>query len=397
MQARPGIRFRPRALRHGAALLVAAAAMAACDVEEAPTAPGPSLEPALGAVHGARARFVMRASTEAAAGVGESGAEVVRMTFRAELHGAPSPTRSDVVATWPQVGGIEPQPFIVTIPAGCFVEGRRGFSVVDMRGCGVRAELGGQALPLLELEAVMGIEPVPFAPNRVVLRIRAVLGVDLTPFVTAPEILGALGGAVVELAVGSDRGAAPPLEVETLAGVSPDPFVTGSELAIAEARTRARVNTARSGTATVEMRFQVAFDGLPALEPTDVVATWEQAGGISPQPFVVAIPAGCFAPDLRGLRVEDFRACGARTELGGQALPLLELQAAMGVEPTPFVPDRVVLRIRAVMGVNPDPFAGAPVLGALGGAELAVAVGSASGGAPPLSVATVSGVEPVPF
>ena len=41
---------------------------------------------------------------------------------------------------------------------------------------------------------------------------------------TAPVILGALGGAVVTLAVGAERGMSLPHSVDSMSGVDPSPF-----------------------------------------------------------------------------------------------------------------------------------------------------------------------------
>ncbi|HSM05628.1 MAG TPA: hypothetical protein VK858_13520 [Longimicrobiales bacterium] len=367
---------------HRSVWLVAVAALAACGTDDRPTGPADP-DAGFGLVSDRAQLALASARTDARADVdGEHG--VVQMRLRAELGSVPDLAGQDVIATWEQAGGIEPQPFVVAMPAGCFARNERGYRVRDFEACGVRATLGGEAVPLLEFDAAMGIEPQPFTP---VLRIRAAMGIEPQPFAAAP-LLGTLAGSDFELAVGASRAGLPTQGIESVSGISPNPFLMG-------ARTRALAETTDSGDAFVRAGFQAGFAEMPALAGQDVVVTWEQAGGISPNPFRVSIPAGCFVATDGGFLVRDFEGCGVRASLGGEAVPLAGFRAVMGIDPTPFAP--FSLRIQAVMGIDPTPFSPSGVVGTLGGAVLEVSIGAHRGLAPPLGIGAVSGVEPQPF
>ena len=81
----------------------------------------------------------------------------IRPTFRARLTGGTIAFDEDVLIGWEEVGGIEPVPFKILIPAGCFISSRGGVVVDDFLACSVRitAELarGPTDLTIREFEA----------------------------------------------------------------------------------------------------------------------------------------------------------------------------------------------------------------------------------------------------
>ena len=180
---------------------------------------------------------VVRAKTEARGDTSASGADTLQLTFAAELvdAGSDGPAVSDdVVVGWQEVGGVEPVPFRILIPAGCFVDRRGlGFYVDDFSTCGVQmsADSGARVLVLLEIvdfqaRFVRGrdgtsrldivtsfIPPDPIVPPDPII-----------PPDPVRAFLGVLGGAAVEVAIGSESSAVAPLRIETVAGIEPQPF-----------------------------------------------------------------------------------------------------------------------------------------------------------------------------
>ena len=158
--------------------------------------------------------------TEAQILLRSSIAPVILLNFKAQLsNDIGDLTSTDVLATWQNVGGISPVPFKVLIPAGCFVT-RRGFHVGDFRSCGVQMTLdlgrGPTALSIRDFEA------------RVIPRRDGTLRFDMeTSFMDNGQeaaILGALGGAAVEIVIGSEMGTSLPTGIKSVSGVSPTPF-----------------------------------------------------------------------------------------------------------------------------------------------------------------------------
>jgi len=171
---------------------------------------------AFGQVPAAWGFDIPRAKTEVAVVDPSSEAPALQLDFKAELDRVPALARADVVATWEQAGGVEPTPFLVTIPAECWVPNRAGFHVEDFRACGVSVELDRRLVPLMDFEARL----LTRGDGTALLDLGALFGG--TPDDSAPELLGALGGAVVELAIGAESSAAPPLSVETVGSTTPD-------------------------------------------------------------------------------------------------------------------------------------------------------------------------------
>ena len=206
-----------------AVALAAAAAVAA---------PAPLAVSSTGTVSGFE---ISRAKTGAAIQTSASGVEMIQLTFAAELLSNSGPDVSDdVVVTWQEVGGVEPEPFRVRIPAGCFRDRRgRGFYVDDFRSCGVQLSVASSARGFALLEIVdfrarllhledgasrfdivtSVVPPDPIVPPDPVV-----------PPTAAGAFLGLVGGAAVEIAIGSESSASPPLRIVTVSGVEPQPF-----------------------------------------------------------------------------------------------------------------------------------------------------------------------------
>lgn len=191
----------------------------ACSDADTPASPQQTAwsEAATAVVYDEGAFEIAEALTDARTGVMRSGDRAVALEFRAELNEVFTREAADVVATWERAGGIQPEPFMVTIPEGCWMPGQVGFQVEDVRSCGARVTLGGDAVSVMRFEA------------RLVADGGGAARFDLTALLFPPEpilpvLLGTLGGAVVELAIGSGRAGALPLGVETVSGVDPQPF-----------------------------------------------------------------------------------------------------------------------------------------------------------------------------
>jgi hypothetical protein len=162
-----------------------------------------------------------------------AGARLMHLNFRADFPPdpgfPPDPTRVAVAIGWQEVGGVEPEPFIIQIPAGCFVPVRDGFRVRDFRTCGVQATFGTDAsgaprlVPILAYDArfLQGVDGGHQITQEASLSSPTAGGVggeDVTPF-----FLGALGGAAVQIMIGPERAEARPRVVVTVAGIEPEP------------------------------------------------------------------------------------------------------------------------------------------------------------------------------
>ena len=178
-----------------------------------------------------------RAETEAEVLQDAAGDRYVRLGFRADLLSAvpPEPVfppepilQDDVAVGWGEVGGIDPEPFIVLIPAGCFVD-RGGFRVEDFAGCGVEVsfdDAAGTAFPaLVEFAARIQQRGNGTARMDMEMVFAEPTGRATPPI---PAIMAALGGTPAGVAVTTDTGvmgaAAPVLKTEALSGIEPQPF-----------------------------------------------------------------------------------------------------------------------------------------------------------------------------
>jgi hypothetical protein len=148
----------------------------------------------------------------------------LQLSFRAEIGPEiPDLRRDDVVAGWQEVGGIQPEPFRVLIPAGCFVSRRDSYFVEDFRTCGVQIVLGSAreyvTLTILDFDA------------RVAARSDGSYRFDIMTDFYPPDaiippdaIVGALGGAGVRIGMGGQSAAAKAVRAATVSGVAPEPF-----------------------------------------------------------------------------------------------------------------------------------------------------------------------------
>lgn len=216
MNAHPRTRFRTRA-RPALALLLGAVVAAGCEDDDAVTSPEAPPGPRAVITDGSSFE-ITGATTEAEHGLTAAGAEAVRVELAADLDCDPGAAGQDAVTTWEQAGGVTPEPFVFAIPAECQVPNRAGFHVEDFRACGVSATYGEERLTLLEFDARF----TPMTDGSARWDLEAVV-VPPGPIVPA-ELLGALGGAVLELSFGGASAGAPPLGAETVSGVDPSPF-----------------------------------------------------------------------------------------------------------------------------------------------------------------------------
>lgn len=178
---------------------------------------------------------IARAKTQARVDTSASGAEIVRLTFVAELVNERSPAvPDDVVVGWQEVGGIEPTPFRILIPAGCFMDRRgRGFYVSDFSFCGVQMSVGSSArgfalLEIVDFQARIVRDSDGTSRFDIVTRFvppDPIIPPDpIVPPDPVRAFLGIVGGAAVEIAIGSESSAVAPLRTETVSGVEPEPF-----------------------------------------------------------------------------------------------------------------------------------------------------------------------------
>lgn len=163
---------------------------------------------------------IHRTKTEARIVPAAATAPAIQLNFKAQLlNGFVDPAIADVAVDWHPEGGIAPC-LRVVIPAGCFVR-NRGLHVDDFSMCGVQLTFdpdGSGQIPMSisEFEA------------RIISRRDGTARFDVeTTFMDTDQahaILGALGGAAVEIAIGAEMGTSLPLGIESVSGVSPDPF-----------------------------------------------------------------------------------------------------------------------------------------------------------------------------
>jgi hypothetical protein len=136
------------------------------------------------------------------------------------LEQAPILSRDDVVVTWRREGGIEPQPFRVSIPSGCFVEARDRFRVDGTR-CGVRIILDHARLSTDVFAARLVPPDSDMVDDPYRLRIRLELPQRAD---SAEQLLSTLGGATVFVQIGTERGKSIASEIQSKSGISPTPF-----------------------------------------------------------------------------------------------------------------------------------------------------------------------------
>lgn len=136
------------------------------------------------------------------------------------LEQPPLLSSDSVIVTWQRVGGVQPTPFRVAIPAGCFVETRSGYAVNDT-GCGVEVSLDDARVSLDSFAARL-VPPEPTMTNELYrLRIRLDVTQDA---LNAGALLSTLGGATVTAQIGAERAVSPAFEILSKSGIDPTPF-----------------------------------------------------------------------------------------------------------------------------------------------------------------------------
>lgn len=149
------------------------------------------------------------------------GAPALELNFAAELkNGVPNVTQSGIVLGWGTVGGIQPEPFRISVPASCF-SGKRNLYVDEFKGCGVQIVFGAntrQPRFLSISDFAARLLPLTDGTYRFDLLAR------VTDTELVPAVLEALGGSAVVIAIGRETTISRPTRAETVAGVEPQPF-----------------------------------------------------------------------------------------------------------------------------------------------------------------------------
>jgi hypothetical protein len=145
----------------------------------------------------------------------------VDLNFSAEIGGVKA-VDGDVVTTWEIVGGIEPTPFKVIIPGGCFQQAGRWLQVRDHRNCGVKAvlervDVGEVSMPMHTFNAVV-IERSGY--GRLSISAAIDTATDIGDF--ASLVLGTVGGGKQIVQIGSETASLLPNAVEVV-GFNPQP------------------------------------------------------------------------------------------------------------------------------------------------------------------------------
>ena len=158
--------------------------------------------------------------------------------------------------------------------------------------------------------------------------------------------------------------------------------------------TEARILRATATASVIQLDFKAQLSrDIANPVGSDVVVTWEQVGGVSPVPYKITIPVGCFVAD-RVLHVDDFRLCGVRMTVdlgrGPMALLIREFEAR-------FIRRRDGTVRFDVETSFMDNGQEAAILGVLGGAAVEMVIGDGVGSSLPSSIETVSGIDPTPF
>lgn len=143
------------------------------------------------------------------------------LSFDAELNSLTS-MEGDFVISWEEVGGIEPTPFKLLIPAGCFVADGRAYKVRSHRSCGV-------ALLLTDPSGLEYSLPVStFSATFVPIREYGRLSIQIAFYPTVDEgdvaasLLGILGGAKQTVAIEGEQSSLLPNDL-SIRGFNPQP------------------------------------------------------------------------------------------------------------------------------------------------------------------------------
>lgn len=168
-----------------------------------------------------------------------------------------------------------------------------------------------------------------------------------------------------------------------------------SALEIRSGKTEVKLVSADERAAVISVEFRAGLTGVVGLTRENVIVTWENAGGVSPNPFKILIPAGCFVLSRDVYRIANFETCGVEISRQSSGVitrySIADFSGRVIVDAT----GNGLLELNALFGTTPDD--GAPVLGATGGAVIEIAVGRESAFSLPKSVESFSGVSPQPF
>ncbi len=165
---------------------------------------------------------LMRAETSAArVNPPEPVRPYLELAFNAEIDRLVE-TGGDLVVSWEEVGGIDPTPFLLRVPADCFVRGGGSLLVQNHRTCGVTAELTGRSgqvavLPVFAFSAVL-TEVRGYGR----LAISAAIGIESRIGDLTGVLLTTIGGAEQTVIIGEDSGSLVPNEL-TVLGFNPQP------------------------------------------------------------------------------------------------------------------------------------------------------------------------------
>ena len=145
----------------------------------------------------------------------------IDLTFSAELVRLSS-ADGDLVVTWEDAGGVEPQPFKIVIPAECFVREAGSLQVRNFRACGVEALLTSVRGDIISLPVYAFSTVMTQRRDYGRLSMSAAIGVDDRTGDLTSVILAVIGGAEQEVAIGSESASLLPNDISVL-GFNPQP------------------------------------------------------------------------------------------------------------------------------------------------------------------------------
>lgn len=145
----------------------------------------------------------------------------LEVSFQAELLRL-TEAGGEVVIGWGEVGGIDPTPFRVVIPADCFGRSAGSLQVRNHRACGVAAELtapNGEvtALPIFAFSAVL-----TNVRGYGRLALSAAVGVETPGGDLSSLLLSRFGGAEQSVVIGEESASLLPNDL-TVLGFNPQP------------------------------------------------------------------------------------------------------------------------------------------------------------------------------
>lgn len=134
--------------------------------------------------------------------------------------GFPELARQDLVVGWQEVGGVQPEPFRVGVPAGCFVQRDNGYVVKNYAACGVEILLNDSgeemSLPIDAFDAKVIVRDDGTAIFKIGAEFRSPAG--------AAPVLERVGGSELSVVIGREMQTSPALRAATVSGIEPQPF-----------------------------------------------------------------------------------------------------------------------------------------------------------------------------